>query len=119
MKTADHVIKSFRQINDQNPEFLKENWSVLQPLIWQLHFWLDYFSGRPDYETVYTVFYHREQRHHQEGICEGVSHFVSLYGLKFRSIIREELTRHVRDDFGEIPAQAECTRRYLREKRGW
>ena len=119
MDYKDHAAKSFNKIQQNAPEFLKENWSVLSPMIWELHYWFDYFFGDKGYETVYTLFYHREKRHHIEGIAEAIAVFTAKYGEKFHQIIMEESETHVRDDFGEIPSQAECSRHYLREKRGW
>ncbi|MCX6739763.1 MAG: hypothetical protein NTZ49_00860 [Candidatus Parcubacteria bacterium] len=114
-----HTERSFNRIYRNDPDFLKENWDQLYPLIWELHFWFDYFFGDKGYETGYTLFYHREKRHHVEGITEAIKVFTKKYGEKFRQIIREESEAHVFDDFGEIPSQAECSRHYLREKRGW
>jgi hypothetical protein len=118
-KFQEHFDSSFYRISQKYPQLLIKNREVICKLLVELHEWFDYFSGKEGYNTVYTVFYHREQRHHMEGIIEAIAIFTAQYGEKFRQIITEESRAHVRDDFGEIPSQDECDRRYLREKRGW
>ena len=118
MITPDHAIKSFQTINAKNPKYLKDNWEVLYPLLWELHYWFDKFSGDKGYDTPYSNWYHKEVRHHDSGITQAVDHFCYKYGLEFENIIRQEAERHVRDDFGEIPSKSQCTRSYLRHIRG-
>jgi hypothetical protein len=117
MGITEHVAKSLHKINSQAPEFLKKHWDVLNPLIWELHYWFDYFYRSPGYETFYSLMYHREKRHHWEGIVDAVRIFTEKYGLEFVEIIQQAAEDHVRDDFGEIPSEAECSRRYIRQKR--
>ena len=119
METKAHVFKSLAKIQQNDPQLLHDQWPVINALIWQLHFWLDEFFGAPDYETVYTLFYHREVRHHVEGISLAVEFFSQKFGQQYAELIRQEAEDHVCTDFGEIPSQAECSRHYLREKRGW
>ncbi len=119
MKFQEHFDNSLYRIKQKYPQFLIDNREVICKLLFELHQWFDYYSNKEGYDTVFTVFYHREKRHHDEGIIEAISIFTAQYGEKFRQIIEEEARAHVYDDFGEIPSEAEVTRRYLREKRGW
>lgn len=119
MLTPDHVKKAFENIERKAPQFLINNWVVLYSLFWELHSWMDQFANIAPYDNVYTLYYHREQRHHWEGIDEAILIFTSRYGIQLMPLIRQELEMHIFDDFGEIPSKSECSRRYLREKRGW
>ena len=116
MDTQDHVYKSLHHLNYKDPKFFKENWDKISPLIWELHYWLDYFAGMPGYQEL-SVIYHKEQRHHWEGIQEAVKKFIAKFGQEFEQIILAEAEIHVSDDFcGDIPSKDECTHRYIREK---
>ena len=119
MDYKDHALKSLGKINQEQPRFLNEHWEIISPMIWKLHFWFDEFFGSPGYDSVYTLWYHREVRHHLEGIWLAIDKFTKKYGQEYEKIIRQAAEDHVWDDFGEIPSKAECTRRYLRDKRGW
>lgn len=118
-KFSEHFEMSFYRVNQKYPQLMIENREVICQLLSELHKWFDFYSNKDGYNTVYTIFYHREQRHHAEGILEAITVFTSKYGEKFRQIIEDESYGHVMDDFGEVPSQAECNRRYLRAKRGW
>jgi len=118
-KFQEHFDNSFYRIKQKHPQFLIDNREVICKLLTEMHQWFDFYCGKEGYTTVYTLFYHREKRHHAEGIIEAIAIFTAKYGENFRQIIEEEANGHVKDDFGEIPSQAECDHRYLREKRGW
>lgn len=118
-KLQEHLENSIYRIRQKHQQFLVANREVICQLLTELHTWFDFFCGKEGYDSAYTLFYHREKRHHVEGITEAIEFFTPKYGEEFRQIISEEADGHVRDDFGEIPSQAECNRFYLREKRGW
>ncbi|MCX6742854.1 MAG: hypothetical protein NT116_01310 [Candidatus Parcubacteria bacterium] len=118
-KFQEHFDNSFYRIRQKYPQLLIENREVICRLLTELHEWFDFFCGKEGYNTAYTLFYDREKRHHSEGIFEAIAIFTQKYGEKFCQLIEEEANAHVYDDFGEIPSQAECSRHYLREKRGW
>ncbi len=119
MIPADHAIKSFEKIYKESPGFFINNWPVIFKLIWDLHSWFDRFANTKGYNTPGTIWYHREQAHHWQGINEAVRIFTCKYGLKFMIVIKQEAKQHVLDDFGEILSKENITRRYLRQKRGW
>ncbi len=114
-----HFDSSLSRVRQKYPEFFIDNRERICQLLVELHEWFDFFCGKAGYNTAYTLFYHREKRHHDEGILEAAIIFTDKYGENFSQIIKEEAEMHVFEDFGEIPAKYECTRRYLREKRGW
>ncbi|HDQ22593.1 MAG TPA: hypothetical protein ENN28_01315 [Candidatus Uhrbacteria bacterium] len=119
MLPPQHAAKSFAKIYEQTPRFFLKDWPVIFKLIWELHCWFDRFANTKGYNTPGTLWYHREQTHHWEGIDEAVRIFTCKYGLKFMIIIEQEAKQHVLDDFGEIPSKSHVTRYYLRQKRGW
>lgn len=118
-KFQEHFETSWLRVRENHHDLVVENREVICRLLVELHEWFDFFCGKEGYDSAYTVFFHREQRHHRDGILDAIEIFSAKYGEKFREIIRQEAERHVLDDFGEIPAKDEVTRRYLREKRGW
>ena len=119
MDVPDHVYKSLAKIQRNNLQLLIDHWSDISPMTWHVHFWFDEFCNQPPYDNVYTLFYHREVRHHLEGIIEAVAVFSQKFGQQYADLIRQAAEDHVNDDFGEIPSKAECSRHYLRTKRGW
>lgn len=121
MDFKDHAVKSLERINGENPEFLKKHWAKISPMIWQVHYWFDEFYNQPPYDNPYTLFYHREVRHHWDGIRQAVEIYSAKYGEEFRDIIRQAGEDHMRQDyFQDIPgSREECSRRLLRSMRGW
>jgi hypothetical protein len=119
MDTKNHITKSFDRLYQENPRYFLDQWQILRKLVWELHSWFDAYNCTKGYNSVYTIYYHREVRHHWEGIDQCVIFFTSRYGLQYGHIILAEAKTHVQDDFGEIPSQSEVTRHYLRKKRGW
>ncbi|MFA5188293.1 MAG: hypothetical protein WC460_02955 [Patescibacteria group bacterium] len=119
MDITAHVFRSLAKIQRNNPQLLINEWAIISPLAWEIHAWFDAFFGLPPYDGVYSLYYHREVRHHREGIIEAVKVFSQRFGQRYADLIEEIAKDHVRDDFNEIPSRAECSLHYLNQKMGW
>lgn len=116
MLTKDHSFRSLEFISRNSPDFFLSNHCAIVRLMCGLHSWLDYFAGKDGYRD-YSFMYHKERRHHSEGINEAVRKFSDEFGEDFKDLIREEARRHISDDFcGHIPSKDECDHSYIRRK---
>jgi hypothetical protein len=113
-ETIFHYQSSLENVRVNHPELYEQEKAKVEQLLTELHKWLDWYAGKEGEEngvaynfTGITKIRHRAKRHHLEGINEAVRIFSERYGEKFSKLIRQEATRHVRDDvkyvMDEIP----------------
>jgi len=127
MKTTEHALKSIENLQKTHPEIYEENKETLEKMLFEMHNWLDFFSGKKSEEYDYSginCIKHREQRHHLEGIQEATKLFTEKYGARFKEIISEEAENHIWEDLGQylgrIPFASEYKQiGFWKELRGW
>jgi len=107
--TLSHYLSSLKEVRKNFPHYFPEEAENVEEMIFQLHIWLDHYSGKrgedeagPYDFTGHLAIRHRAKRHHFQGINQAANVFSQQFGAKFSGLIRQEAERHIYEDMGRI-----------------
>ncbi len=104
-----HAVRSIGFLEKQGGEFYLSRKERIDPMITDLHSWLDQFCGKTGEGYDFTgenAMKHWEKLHHIQGVRKAVEYFTGIHGIEYKGLVEQEAVRHITLDVGHIPDES-------------